>query len=129
MKQCELWRGATTQAEQKLLRTPEQNYPTFTPTEKNWLESSQILLKIRRDTRCLQPRRLRADPKLSQLQVGNKVEWSFRVLKRIFGFTKVRYRGLKKNHEWLCAGFALANLYLKRKRLTMINLRLALQGA
>jgi hypothetical protein len=42
---------------------------------------------------------------------------------------KVRYRGLKKNHEWLCAGFALANLYLKRKRLAKINLRLALQGA
>ena len=38
-------------------------------------------------------------------------------------------RGLKKNHEWLCAGFALANLYLKRKRLAKINLRLALQGA
>jgi len=36
---------------------------------------------------------------------------------RVFGFTKVRYRGLKKNHEWLLAAFALVNLYLHRKRL------------
>jgi hypothetical protein len=26
-------------------------------------------------------------------------------------------RRLKKNHEWLCAAFALANLYKNRKRL------------
>jgi transposase, IS5 family len=45
------------------------------------------------------------------------VEWPFRILKRVFGFTKVRYRGLKKNHEWLLAAFALVNLYLHRKRL------------
>jgi IS5 family transposase len=65
----------------------------------------------------------------TKARVRAKVEWPFRILKRVFGFTKVRYRGLKKNHEWLCAAFALANLYLKRKRLAKINLRLALQGA
>ena len=26
--------------------------------------------------------------------------------KRVSGFTKVCYRGLKKNHEWPCAAFA-----------------------
>jgi IS5 family transposase len=57
------------------------------------------------------------------------VEWPFRILKRVFGFTKVRYRGLKKNHEWLCAAFALANLYKNRKRLAGINLWLAPLGA
>jgi IS5 family transposase len=36
-------------------------------------------------------------------RVRAKVEWPFRVLKRVFGFTKVRYGGLKKHHEWLCA--------------------------
>jgi len=35
---------------------------------------------------------------------------------RIFGFDKVRYRGLKKNHNRLCACFALVNLYLLRRR-------------
>jgi IS5 family transposase len=41
-------------------------------------------------------------------------------LKRIFGFDKVRYRGLAKNHHRLCACFALINLYLHRKRLVVL---------
>jgi IS5 family transposase len=65
----------------------------------------------------------------TKARVRAKVEWPFRVLKRVFGFTKVRYRGLKKNHEWLCAAFALVNLHQHRKRLAKINQRLALQGA
>jgi IS5 family transposase len=65
----------------------------------------------------------------TKARVRAKVEWPFRVLKRVFGFTKVRYRGLKKNHEWLCAGFALVNLYQNRKRLAKINQRFAPQGA
>jgi IS5 family transposase len=62
-------------------------------------------------------------------RVRAKVEWPFRVLKRVFGFTKVRYRGLKKNHEWLCAAFASINIYQHRRRLARINLRLAPHGA
>jgi IS5 family transposase len=53
----------------------------------------------------------------TKARVRSKVEWPFRILKRIFGLTKVRYRGLKKNHEWLLAAFALVNLYQHRKRL------------
>ncbi|HEX3940091.1 MAG TPA: IS5 family transposase [Acidobacteriaceae bacterium] len=60
----------------------------------------------------------------TKARVRAKVEWPFRILKRVFGFTKVRYRGLKKNHEWLCASFALVNLYQNRKRLTRIILRM-----
>jgi IS5 family transposase len=62
-------------------------------------------------------------------RVRAKVEWPFRVLKRVFGFVKVRYRGLKKNHEWLCAAFASVNLYQNRKRLAKINQRLVTHGA
>ena len=65
----------------------------------------------------------------TKARVRAKVEWPFRILKRVFGFTKVRYRGLKKNHEWICAGFALVNLYQNRKRLARINQGLAQQGA
>ena len=65
----------------------------------------------------------------TKARVRAKVEWPFRIVKRVFGFTKVRYRGLKKNHEWLCAAFAAANVYKNRKRLAKINLRLAPQGA
>jgi predicted nucleic acid-binding protein len=46
---AELWRGATTNADRSFLRTLERNYPIFTPTEKNWLESGQILTKIQSD--------------------------------------------------------------------------------
>jgi IS5 family transposase len=57
----------------------------------------------------------------TKARVRSKVEWPFRILKRIFGFTKVRYRGLKKNHEWLLASFALVNLYQHRKRLVPLG--------
>ncbi len=65
----------------------------------------------------------------TKARVRAKVEWPFRILKRVFGFTKVRYRGLKKNHEWLCAGFALVNLYQNRKRLARINFQMTPLGA
>jgi len=50
-------------------------------------------------------------------RVRAKVEWPFRILKRVFGYTKVRYRGIVKNHHWHLAAFALVNLYQHRKRL------------
>jgi transposase, IS5 family len=53
-------------------------------------------------------------------KVRAKVEHVFRILKRIFGFDKVRYRGIAKNHHRLCANFALINLYLHRKRLARL---------
>jgi IS5 family transposase len=44
-------------------------------------------------------------------------EHAFRVVKQLWGFTKVRYRGLAKNTARLFTAFALANLYLLRRRL------------
>jgi IS5 family transposase len=44
-------------------------------------------------------------------------EHAFHVVKRLWGFTKVRYRGLAKNTARLFTMFALANLYLVRRRL------------
>ena len=43
---AELWRGATTTQEMKFLEAFARNHPLLTPTEKNWLESGQILAKI-----------------------------------------------------------------------------------
>jgi IS5 family transposase len=45
-----------------------------------------------------------------------KVEHPFRVLKRQFGFTKVRYRGLKKNTAQIVTLFALSNLWMTRRK-------------
>jgi len=46
---AELWRGATKPAERAFLKELEKNHPILTPTEKNWLESGQILERIRAD--------------------------------------------------------------------------------
>jgi predicted nucleic acid-binding protein len=46
---AELWRGATTRAEQRFLHELEDNYPVFTPTELNWIESGRILMQIQLD--------------------------------------------------------------------------------
>jgi IS5 family transposase len=56
-------------------------------------------------------------------KVRAKVEHPFLVIKRIFGFAKVRYRGMMKNANRLFVTCALANLYMVRGRL------LRLQGA
>jgi len=57
----------------------------------------------------------------TKAKIRAKVEHPFRILKRVFGFMKVRFRGLKKNHHHLCAGFALVNLYMHRKRLAPLG--------
>lgn len=50
-------------------------------------------------------------------RVRARGEHAYHVVKRLWGFTKVRYRGLAKNTARVFAAFALANLYLARKRL------------
>jgi len=50
-------------------------------------------------------------------QVRAKVEHPFRVIKRQFGYTKVRFRGLAKNTAQQATLFALSNLWMVRKRL------------
>lgn len=50
-------------------------------------------------------------------QVRAKVEHAFLVIKRIFGFAKVSYRGLRKNGNRLFVVAALANLFMARRHL------------
>ena len=49
--------------------------------------------------------------------IRSRVEHVFGVIKGVFGFVKVRYRGLEKNAHRLFVTCALANLYLVRRRL------------
>jgi IS5 family transposase len=46
-------------------------------------------------------------------------EHAFHVVKRLWGFAKVRYRGIAKNLARAYTMFALANLYLVRRRLPL----------
>lgn len=55
---AELLRGATKLAEMFFLKELEKNHSVLTPTEKNWLESGQILAKMRAD-KGFSPEKLR----------------------------------------------------------------------
>ena len=57
--------------------------------------------------------------KIEKLKAGirAKVEHPFRVIKRQFGFVKVRYKGQKKNTLQLKTLFALSNLWMARHQL------------
>jgi predicted nucleic acid-binding protein len=46
---AELLRGATTSAERSLITELARNQPILTPTEKNWVESGEILSRMRAD--------------------------------------------------------------------------------
>ena len=59
------------------------------------------------------------DPRKNRTKSGvrAKVEHILRVLKRQFGFTKVRDRGLAKNANHQFAAFALVDIVLAKRRL------------
>jgi len=50
-------------------------------------------------------------------RIRSRVEHVFGVVKRLWGFGKVRYRGLAKNATRAFTALALANIYLSRSRL------------
>ena len=52
-------------------------------------------------------------------RVRARVEHVFGVVKRLWGFSKVRYRGLAKNATRAFVALGLANIYLARKRLAV----------
>jgi IS5 family transposase len=70
-------------------------------------------------------RRRRGHPLTAQEQRHNRSrsrirargEHAYHVVKHLWGFTKVRYRGLAKNLARAFTAFGLANLYLVRRRL------------
>jgi len=53
----------------------------------------------------------------AKARIRAKVEHPFRVIKRQFGYTKVKYRGLAKNTANLMTLFALSNLWMARRSL------------
>lgn len=50
-------------------------------------------------------------------RIRARLEHPFRVVKRQFGYVKVRYKGLAKNTAQIVTLFALSNLWMARKRL------------
>jgi transposase, IS5 family len=58
-----------------------------------------------------------------------RVEHPFRVVKRQFGYVKVRFKGLAKNTAQILTLFALSNLWMARKRLRAMAGELRLKVA
>jgi predicted nucleic acid-binding protein len=56
---AELWRGVVTSEERDLLLELARNHPVLSPTAKNWIESGQILNRIRAEL-GFSPEKLRA---------------------------------------------------------------------
>ena len=57
------------------------------------------------------------DKNRNKSRIRSRVEHVFGVVKRLWGFAKVRYRGLAKNATRAFTALALANIYLSRQRL------------
>jgi len=55
---AELWRGVSSRVDRKTVEALERNPPTLTPTASNWLESGQLLGKMRADN-GFEPHKLR----------------------------------------------------------------------
>jgi transposase, IS5 family len=56
-----------------------------------------------------------------QSKVRARVEHIFQIIKQLWGHRKVRYRGLAKNEAHYFTLLALANLYMKRKKLRLLR--------
>ena len=55
---AELWRGATAKPERGFLETLQRNHPLITPTAATWIESGQLLARIRH-AKGFEPAKLR----------------------------------------------------------------------
>ena len=55
---AELWRGATTSVDRRVIEVIERSRPLLTPTEKTWIESGQVLSKMHTDS-GFEPHKLR----------------------------------------------------------------------
>lgn len=60
---------------------------------------------------------VKRDKNRNKSKTRARVEHVFAVVKRLWGFTKVRYRGLAKNAGRAFTALALANIYLSRNKL------------
>jgi predicted nucleic acid-binding protein len=55
---ADLWRGATTRSERRIVEALERTHPALTPTYSNWMESGRVLAKMRA-ARGMAPHQLR----------------------------------------------------------------------
>lgn len=101
-KETRVWGDQSYRGQRAVMRTVAPRARDFTNQRYRWGKRIDERIKAVDRTKS----RVRA-----------KVEHSIGIIKRVFGFQKVRYRGLAKNLHRLEVSAALANLYMVRRRL------------
>ena len=81
---------------------------------KFWIAAKRSVVKAIGDAKL---RAITDQLEHAKASIRAAVEHPFRVLKRQFGYVKVRYKGLAKNTAQVTTLFALVNLWMVRKRL------------
>jgi len=79
-----------------------------------WIAAKRSLVKTIEDDKL---REITEQLEHAKASIRAVVEHPFRVLKRQFGYTKVRYKGLAKNGAQVTTLFALVNLWMARRAL------------
>jgi transposase, IS5 family len=101
-KETRVWGDQAYRGQKEAMRAAAPRAKDFTNQRYRWGDRIDERIKAKNRTKS----RVRA-----------KVEHTIGVIKRVFGFQKVRYRGLAKNLHRLEVTAALANLYMVRRRL------------
>ena len=101
-KETRVWGDQAYRGQQAIMRNVARRAKDFTNQRYRW--GSRVDERIRAMNR-------------HKSSVRSKVEHSIGVIKRVFGFQKVRYRGLAKNLHRLQVTAGLANLFMVRRRL------------
>jgi transposase, IS5 family len=101
-KETRVWGDQAYRGQSELMRTVAPRARDFTNQRYRWGKRVDERIKAVNRTKS---------------GVRAKVEHSIGVIKRVFGFQKVRYRGLAKNLHRLQVSAALANIYMARRRL------------
>ena len=101
-KETRVWGDQAYRGQKEAIRKAARRARDFTNQRYRW--GSRVDERIRAMNR-------------RKSSVRSKVEHSIGVIKRVFGFQKVRYRGLAKNLHRLQVAAGLANLFMHRRRL------------
>jgi IS5 family transposase len=101
-KETRVWGDQAYRGQQAVMRKVARRAKDFTNQRYRW--GSRVDERVRAMNR-------------RKSSVRSKVEHSIGVIKRVFGFQKVRYRGLAKNLHRLQVTAGLANLFMVRRRL------------
>jgi transposase, IS5 family len=101
-EETRVWGDQAYKGQTEVIRKHAPNASDFTNRRCRWKGVVDEVEKARNRTKS---------------KVRAKVEHSIGVIKRVFGFVRVRYRGLEKNAHRLFVTCALANLFIGRKQL------------